>query len=309
MGNEENACEGVEVNETLEAASLSVRVATWIERLLALPLLLRTALALLLLGVVASLNAFAGAEMSFSIFYLVPVVYAGILISAGPGRIFAVVSAAVWGYLDVTNGMPYSVWWIPLWNASVRFVFFLLINELVVALWNVYQHERMLSRTDGLTGLANARVFKEHVERTIGLSMRNGLPFTIAYIDLDHFKQINDRSGHTEGDRLLKVAASIVGGDLRATDTAARLGGDEFALLLPDTGAAQARILLERIMEKVAREVTSRWLVSMTIGAATYIEAPDNVDCAIRLADTLMYRGKEQGRGCLVQATWPDFCD
>lgn len=290
-----------------ERSTLQTRIAAGFERLFNLSPLAHETVAVVLLVLVALTDTFKGPELSFSIFYLVPTLYAGGLISPRAGRIYAVVCAAVWGYLDIVNGRPYSAMWIPCWNAAVRLGFFLLINELVIALRHAYLRERRLSRTDGLTGIANARVFREYAERTIALSRRNGLPFTIAYIDLDQFKQVNDAFGHSEGDKLLIMVARLIGERLRATDTVARLGGDEFAILLPDTGNEQALVLLERIEERIKREVSGRWPVGATIGAVTFTDSPENVDYAIFLADTLMYKGKDQGRGRIVQTTWPDI--
>ncbi len=273
--------------------------------LMGLPQWVRAFAVPLLLTVVALLDTVVGTEISFSIFYLVPVVYAGGIVSPRAGRLTALVCAFVWGYLDITNSPPYSAVWIPYWNATVRLGFFLLVNELVLALRHAYIREHRMARTDGLTGVANARVFREHAERTIALSHRNGLPFTIAYIDLDHFKQVNDTFGHSEGDRLLISLANSIAGVLRGTDTLARLGGDEFAILLPDTGDEQALILLKRVMDLLRDTMKAKWQIDITIGAVTFIDTPETVDYAVSLADTLMYNGKKQGRGRILQATWP----
>ncbi|KIH76508.1 diguanylate cyclase (GGDEF) domain-containing protein [Geoalkalibacter ferrihydriticus] len=93
---------------------------------------------------------------------------------------------------------------------------------------------------------------------------------------------------------------------MRRTDVAARLGGDEFGILMPDTVAEQARVSLERIAATLAAEVCDRWAVGVTIGAVTFTEPPEDVDFAVREADALMYRGKAQGRGSIVLATWPE---
>lgn len=116
---------------------------------------------------------------------------------------------------------------------------------------------------------------------------------------------MNDTFGHFEGDRVLRTVANGIERSLRVTDIVARLGGDEFGIIMPETGAEGARMLLERIALSLAHEVGERWGVGATLGAMTFARAPDDVAFAVRLADDLMYRGKAQGRGCILQATWP----
>ena len=278
----------------------------WRARLAAAPLGMRWFLALGLLALVASLDTATGRELSFSIFYLLPVVFAGSLVSRAAGQLTAVLGAAVWGILEVAAGSAYSAPWIPVWNSGVRLGFFLLVNELVVALEHAYARERQLARTDTLTGIANARVFAERIELALAASRRSGRPFSLAYVDLDRFKQVNDRLGHSEGDRLLRAVASRLAAGARATDTIARLGGDEFGLLMPDASESQARALLERVADDLAGEIESRWPIGATVGAVTFRRPPAGADEAVRQADALMYEAKAAGRGRVLQATWPE---
>lgn len=271
----------------------------------ALPRGIRLIAALALVGLVGVLDVLTGSEISFSIFYLVPVAFAGWFMSRREGVVVAIISAAAWGCIEVSTGRAYTAQWIPIWNSSVRLGFFLLVNELLERLRRAHAREQMLSRQDSLTGLANARVFGEHAAAVIARSRRTDSPITLAYLDLDFFKQVNDELGHSEGDRVLKAVAAILGSSVRETDMAVRLGGDEFAVLMPDTGTEAAKVALERAMGAIATEVTARWGVSATCGAVTFIEPPQDVDCAVRVADELMYRGKVAGRGRLLQTTWP----
>jgi diguanylate cyclase (GGDEF)-like protein len=127
----------------------------------------------------------------------------------------------------------------------------------------------------------------------------------MAYIDLDHFKLVNDTVGHTEGDRLLQVVAHALGSRLRATDLVARLGGDEFGVLLPNTDAEAAPAVLESLMASVRDAVDGSWDVGATIGAVTFERPPESVDLMVRVADELMYRGKRAGRGRVEHDVWP----
>jgi diguanylate cyclase (GGDEF)-like protein len=270
------------------------------------PLAMRVALSIFLLGCVGLLDAVTGFEISFSVFYLIPVLLAGGTVSRHAGRAMAVASAATWGYLDVATGHVYSATWIPVWNSTVRLVFFLIINELVDMVRLAHARERDLARTDSVTEIANGRVFEERTNQAIVQSRRDGRPFTITYVDLDRFKTVNDSFGHAEGDRLLRTVAAVIKSHLRATDVVARLGGDEFGILMPETGAEQARTSLERITTSLVYEIGQRWGVGVTLGAVTFIRAPDDFDFAVRMADNLMYRGKAEGRGGILQETWPN---
>jgi diguanylate cyclase (GGDEF)-like protein len=281
-------------------------VPIWSDRLISLPLAVRVLLSMVLLVCVAVLDTVTGSEVSFSIFYLVPVSFAGAFISRRTGFAIAILSAATWGYFEVTTGHAYSAAWIPYWNSAVRLGFFLLVNELIERLRRAHARQRALAREDSLTGIANARVFEEYAHRTIALSRRSGRPFSVAYVDLDRFKQVNDEFGHSAGDALLRTVALLIADGVRSTDMVARLGGDEFGILLPDTEAEQARVILERIAAAIADWVRGHWAVGATVGAVTFTEPPEDADFAVRQADALMYRGKAEGRGRILYATWPE---
>ncbi|MDA3936985.1 MAG: GGDEF domain-containing protein [Actinomycetota bacterium] len=278
----------------------------WTARIISAPAPILIGLSLALIALVALLDTLTGFEVSFSVFYLVPVSFAAWLLSRWAGRAIAVASAGVWGYLEFAMGHQYSASWIPYWNTAVRLAFFLLVAELIDRLRIAHSNERALSRTDMLTGIANSRVFLEQADRNIAQMRRRGLPFTLIYADLDHFKHVNDELGHVEGDRLLRTVAGIMADGVRTTDLVARLGGDEFAILMPDTEAQQARVSLERISDRIKSEVGARWAVGATFGAVTFSEPPTDVDCAVRRADALMYKGKAAGRGVILQETWPE---
>ncbi|PKQ16440.1 MAG: GGDEF domain-containing protein [Actinobacteria bacterium HGW-Actinobacteria-7] len=270
------------------------------------PFAVRIALCLGLLAVVMLLDLLTGAELSFSIFYLIPVSFAAAFLSRRAGWALAVLSAGVWGLLEATTGRGLSAAWILYWNTTVRLGFFVLVTELIVRLLGAHERERALSRTDSLTGIANARVFREDVARAIDQSRRAGRPFTVTYIDLDRFKQVNDSLGHSEGDRVLRAVAELIVSGVRTTDVVARLGGDEFGILMPETESEQAQVTLERIAVRLERDIHRRWAVGATFGAVTFTEPPEDVDCAMRQSDALMYRGKDEGRGRILRSTWPE---
>jgi diguanylate cyclase (GGDEF)-like protein len=123
----------------------------------------------------------------------------------------------------------------------------------------------VLSRIDSLTGLLNRRAFHEELRKELNRAMRNGLPLSLLYLDVDEFKSINDNYGHAKGDEILITIAQALKEDLRETDFAGRLGGDEFCVLFSAADHEQAHAATERFAERL-RKVTSQ---TVSIGIAT----------------------------------------
>jgi len=154
--------------------------------------------------------------------------------------------------------------------------------------------ERLATR-DGLTGLANRRLFEESLERETARSSRLGTPLSLLILDVDHFKQINDTYGHPAGDAVLREIGTAVAGSTKAFDVAARYGGDEFVVLLPGCAAADASGVAERVRSEIAHQVIDA-PVTVSVGVATM---PDNARDAERLvvaADGALYEAKRAGR-------------
>jgi diguanylate cyclase (GGDEF)-like protein len=259
---------------------------------------------IVLTAIVGAADYYSGIELSFSIFYLGPIVFAAWFISSRAGVLLAIVSAALWGWLDIAGGAVYSSGFIPVWNSLVRLGFYFTALALVARSRAANDRERLLARTDSLTEVANGRSFADRAHLALSYLRRSGRPVTIAYIDLDHFKEVNDGLGHAEGDRLLHAVAQAVSGRLRSTDLVARLGGDEFGVLLADTDAAMAPKVLAVINEAINEAVDGEWGVGCTIGAVTFTAAPPSVDFMVRAADELMYRGKQEGRSRVIHKVW-----
>jgi diguanylate cyclase (GGDEF)-like protein len=185
-----------------------------------------------------------------------------------------------------------------MWNGITRFGTLALTCSLVSRLHASMVRERRLARTDSLTGAANARTFYETAAQEAERARRTGRPLTMAYLDLDDFKQLNDRLGHAAGDAALVHAVAAVRAQLRGADLLARLGGDEFALLLPDTDADGAVALLRRIQALLGQEMHRKALpVTFSIGAITFGRPCTDVDLMIRRIDALMYQAKVRGKG------------
>ncbi|MBV9470207.1 MAG: sensor domain-containing diguanylate cyclase, partial [Abitibacteriaceae bacterium] len=160
----------------------------------------------------------------------------------------------------------------------------------------------ILSRTDGLTGLNNHRVFQERLEAEFRTTLRYGTPLSLLLLDIDCFKEYNDRFGHPAGDEVLKMVAHTLRDYARATDCAARYGGEEFALILPLTGAAEALATAERIRTSIEQMAWPQRAITVSIGACTHTASIQSKAELVAAADQALYRAKAQGRNCVVSA-------
>ncbi len=243
-----------------------------------------------------------GEELSFSIFYLLPISITTWFVGRNTGIVFALISALCWLSADLLGGHWYSHPAIPYWNVMVRFGFFLVVLIVISRLKSALENERVLSGLDPLTGAANARAFRGRARDEIDRSRRYGRPFTLAYVDLDNFKAVNDRFGHSAGDNLLRLVTDNIRKNLRTTDIFARVGGDEFVLLLPETGPESARAVLDKLQDKVTSSLQeAKWPVTLSVGAVIYLSPPDSVDAMIVQADNLMYQVKHSGKNRIRQ--------
>jgi diguanylate cyclase (GGDEF)-like protein len=119
----------------------------------------------------------------------------------------------------------------------------------------------------------------------------------VAYLDLDNFKEVNDRFGHSRGDSLLRLVAATIRTNLRKTDMVARLGGDEFALLLPETGYEPAAAVLRKIHQLLLGKMQRcGYPVTCSIGAVTFLRPAESVEELIKRADACMYAAKRGGK-------------
>ena len=163
-----------------------------------------------------------------------------------------------------------------------------------------------LLMVDEKTGLYNFREFQRRLRAEWSRAERYGVPLSLVFFDLDHFKQINDALGHPAGDKILQEFSMLATGGARANDIAARYGGEEFAVILPHT----KREMALRVAERIRRAVDAFTFnaddkpthVTVSGGVATYPggKGIDSMDALVRSADAALYRAKDQGRNCVV---------
>jgi diguanylate cyclase (GGDEF)-like protein len=219
------------------------------------------------------------------------------------------VAAGVMPYAPLLAAPPYvggriSGWWIAQMSAvgfSVSVAVLFMFAYLIARLRDREARLLRLSRTDVLTGVANRRHFIEVFAREFDRAKRYGTPLACVLLDLDHFKQINDRFGHLVGDRVIVAAAEAFGRSLRAHDALARWGGEEFVVLLPQTDLAGAESVAERCRSSLDETVidtgSGTLHVTVSVGVAAHPEpSASSGDELLRRADEALYRAKKGGR-------------
>ena len=179
-----------------------------------------------------------------------------------------------------------------------------LTREILVAhLTNAtrYQQARLTSLTDALTGVGSRKLLEEKLYEECDRAKRYKRPFSVAIIDLDHFKMINDALGHVTGDEAIRKLAECVKEEKRGPDVLTRYGGDEFVLLLPETKAPEATVLLERVRARV-REIRFDQGMGLSIScgiAESIMDADETPEEVMRRADVALYEAKNAGRNCV----------
>lgn len=254
-----------------------------------------------LLLILGCLDVVTG-DYSLIVFYLIPVSLSAWFVGKRSGLMFCLLAIVVRVVADEWS-RPYifthSV--LHYWNELIEFLFLIIMSLLFSALKNNLENEKELARRDPLTDTLNRRAFFDLTEHEINRSQRYGLPLTVAYIDLDNFKTVNDQFGHQTGDKLLISVVSTIRSNIRSSDVLARFGGDEFVILLPDTSGDAARKFLNKMHDNLNQAMArSCWPVSFSIGAVTYSMVPSTVDEVIRYADELMYTVKHGGKNRLL---------
>lgn len=171
----------------------------------------------------------------------------------------------------------------------------------------LYEREREKAIRDGLTGAYNHRFFQEIMENKLAEARRNENPLSLLMLDIDNFKEINDKYGHQTGDIVLKRIGEIIGGRIRSSDVFARYGGEEFAIILPNTPAEKA-VKLGEVLRKVVETATFKaegdevFKVTISIGIAESLVHSDKKEGIISAADRALYLAKEMGKNETVLA-------
>lgn len=252
---------------------------------------------LLLICVIALADFLTGIDLRIFPLYFLVIAISAWKISRNAAIAMSLLSSVAWGVANTMADQRAIPQYIMAINIMTQLSAFLVVALLIATVRRQLTREQDLSRTDSLTGLLNARGFLERAELLVAIARRAGCPITLAYIDLDNFKTVNDQHGHQAGDAALQLAAAVFRTTFRESDLVGRLGGDEFGALLFDTSQMDAEDALERLRARLVAGMTERdWPITASVGAVTFGAAPADLDQAIRAADQVMYSVKRTGK-------------
>jgi diguanylate cyclase (GGDEF)-like protein len=257
-------------------------------------------LALALVVALGLLDQLETHYLSLLIFYLIPIGLATWFIGQRAGFVILGMSLFAWISDDIVSSYSYLRPVVPYWDIASKAIFCVFFIRLLYVLKISLKREKDFARIDYLTGIANRRHFFELSVREISRGNRYNRPTTLAYLDLDNFKAINDTCGHKAGDRLLTVVAETIESSIRVSDIAARVGGDEFTVLFPETGAVASKIVMERVQRNILESMEKyKWPVTLSIGVVTCSRKTCSFDALMSLADSVMYAAKKVGKNAI----------
>jgi diguanylate cyclase (GGDEF)-like protein len=243
-------------------------------------------LAIIALGFLVDITT--GRDLSLSLVYVSGVAFMAWVGSFRVGLLGAAGAAAAIATDALTHAESAGV---AVSNATTALVLLVAVSALVDRLRKALIREASQARFDPLTGLPNRRACEERGALELARLQRSGQALSVAYLDFDGLKQINDNRGHAAGDAALIHFASTAQSELRPADLLSRIGGDEFVLLLPDTDYDDATTVIRRIQRRLA-EADGGEPASITVGLVTWRSAPQNLEQLFVEADALMYSAK-----------------
>lgn len=241
------------------------------------------------------LDIWTGAEIRLHVLYIFPLA----MVARNCGKLtITIVTLLIVTVLQIITFSLDAVSLSPfIFDVMVAVSAALLIVFLARAARNKYLVALELAETDPLTSLANRRAFLLDVDSEIARQRRYGGIFTLAVLDLDGFKAVNDSRGHAAGDEVLKLLATILRTSLRGSDSIGRLGGDEFAILLPNTADTDCAEMLHKLCAGVAKRMADGgFAITVSIGCKTFRGPPDSTAQALQQADEIMYEAKCNGK-------------
>jgi diguanylate cyclase (GGDEF)-like protein len=248
----------------------------------------------LLIILIFVIDWMTGPEIALSIFYVIPVALLGWQVGARSATVCACLCGLAWLGADYLAGQHYSVPAIMYWNGGVRLGLFLIIGQTLSQLRRSVEEEQRIARTDSLTGIANGKAFLEAVTYEVTRQRRYLHPLSVAFVDCDNFKEVNDQFGHAAGDELLRSIAAKLKSTLRDVDVIARVGGDEFAVLLPESDELVADSVCGKLRETLSFD--TEYPVTFSLGMVTYYSQPADAEEVVRNADLAMYEAKKSGK-------------
>ena len=252
---------------------------------------------------VGAVEISSGFEPSLLSLYVIPVALSAWAVRPRTAYALAAVAATLPVPFSALAGEP--IGWAVIWSVFSNFVLLGIIVMLLTTLRRRLSDEAAFVATDTLTGLLNRGSFITRLDAELTRAARYGRAFTLAYVDLDNFKAVNDLEGHGVGDELLRRTADALRSSTRQTDVLGRLGGDEFAAILPEISGGATGSVLENLRKQLIRTMAKGgWPVTFSIGAVTFETPIDTSREALRVADAAMYAVKRSGKDGIHHLVW-----
>jgi len=240
---------------------------------------------------------------SFILFYIIPIFLAAWFSGRTAGSLTCVASfvtsliANPYRYVIHHYAHPSFYYW----DLSLEFAYLLLVRLMFSTLKSQFDTEREMSRIDPLTNALNRRGLLELITYETAQCSRHDRPLSLAFLDLDNFKTVNDQRGHDEGDKVLCTVVASLKKTLRQTDTIARVGGDEFVVMLPETDAETTGELIHKVQAHLQIAMKQHgWPVTFSIGIITYVTPQCSAEELIHQADLLMYSIKNNSKNGIL---------
>ena len=221
------------------------------------------------------------------------------VIAKEKSRLLMIHQEALWALINISHGVARNILYILAGRMRYN-------NDALITSARIQVESERVAMTDGLTGLHNRRWLSDSFKRQMHRCELDKLPCTVIMLDIDHFKEVNDRYGHIAGDRILCSVAQALLNTMRPADLIARYGGEEFALCLPDTSIKDSRLISERLRISIANTTTTFEegkplpAVTVSLGVAQ-MQPGQTLDSLISAADSALYRAKAQGRNCISE--------
>ena len=219
------------------------------------------------------------------------------VVASEDSRLLAIDHDTLWAMVNVSHAIARNLLFIL--SGRVRYD-----NAAISDSFKIQERYEQYAMIDALTGLHNRRWLNEMFVREMHRCAMDDEVLTLAMLDVDYFKQFNDKYGHTAGDLVLSTIASILRKHLRPNDMVARYGGEEFAILFPQTTASEALVIAERLRKCIAEKRLGRYKsqtiprVTISVGIAQ-MQPGDILDRLLENADAALYRAKKNGRNCV----------
>ena len=258
------------------------------------------AISMLWILVVGFADHYSGSQASMMMLYAVPILLSSRYCGRLEGIVVAGGAATSWLTVNAIHSPMGESVAVLSWNALTRLGIFALIAysvSLQTHLRSALERENVRANTDRLTGLLNKGSFRERVEEEMNEARRYSHPLSLAFIDLDNFKQVNDMQGHAGGDALLQLVSQTLTRAIRKTDVAGRIGGDEFAVCYTETDEVRVKEAVGNLVQAFEIMTSqSGWQVTASIGVVTCTMINESYDTLLGKADKLMYLAKDKGK-------------